>query len=244
MLNFHIITIFPEMFDSYLSESILKRALNNKKISVKFYNPKNFLKVKTKKLTKFNQVKIMKDGEKENNINFLEKLDDRPFGGGPGMVLRAEPFLLAIKKALGKKKKYQIIYFSPQAEKFKTTFAKKIAQKNKKKELKDIILVAGRYEGIDSRVEKIYPGEKLSIGDYVLTGGEIPAMILIDSISRQVEGVLGNFKSLEEERISSDKFYTRPEILKWPLQKGKKIKVPEVLLSGNHKKIEEWKKNN
>jgi len=222
MLNFHIITIFPEMFDSYLNESILKRAIENKKISVKFYNPSDFRKlIKKPKL--------------------YEPLDDKPFGGGAGMVLKAEFYLKAIEKAVGKKKKYKIIYFSPRGEKFDTKMAKEIAKKNQKKEIKDLILVSARYEGFDSRVEEIFPGERISIGNYVLTGGELPAMILIDSISRQIPGVLGNYESLEEERVSAGKFYTKPRILKW---KRKEYSVPEVLTSGNHKKIEEWKNEN
>lgn len=216
MLNFHIITIFPPMFDSYLSESILKKALEEKKISVKFYNPTDY-------------------AEQSNNPKLKKPIDDKPFGGGPGMVLRAEPFLKAIKKAIEKKRKYQIIYFSPRAKKFETKIAKKLVKN------KHLILVAGRYEGIDSRVQDIYPGMELSVGDYVLTGGEIPAMILIDSISRQVSGVLGNFDSREEVRISAGKFYTRPEILKY---NEKEYKVPKILLSGDHKKIENWKKKN
>ena len=101
-------------------------------------------------------------------------------------------------------------------------------------------MICGRYEGIDARVDKILKTKKLSIGDYVLTGGEIPAMILVDSISRQIEGVLGNFDSREEERVSSSEVYTRPEVL---IHNKKKYKVPAVLLSGDHKKIEEWKNN-
>ena len=102
-------------------------------------------------------------------------------------------------------------------------------------------MLCGRYEGIDARVAKILKAQELSIGDYVLTGGELPAMILIDCMSRQIPGVLGKFDSLEEERISSSEFYTRPEILEY---KGKKYKVPPVLLSGDHKKIDEWKQRN
>lgn len=222
MLKFHIITIFPQMFDSYLAESILKRAIQNKKISVNFYNPQDYL-------------------EQSNNSELKKPLDDKPFGGGPGMVLRAEPFLKALQKAIGRKKNYKIIYFSPRGKKFDTEYAKKIVQKNTQREISDIILVAGRYEGIDSRIEEIFLGERLSIGDYVLTGGEIPAMALIDSISRQVPGVLGNFSSLEEKRFSAGKFYTRPEILKF---NKKEYRVPKVLLSGNHQKIKVWKKKN
>lgn len=209
-MRFHIITIFPEMFDSYLEESILGRAIKDKKISIKFYNPMSFCKPK-------------------------ERVDGRPYGGGPGMVLRPEFFLQAFSKIkIKNKKKTKIILFSPSGKKFDTVYAKKSAKK-----YTDIILISGRYEGIDARVQKILRAEEISIGDYVLTGGELPTMILVDSISRQVPGVLGKYESLEEERVSSSEVYTRPEILKY---KGKNYKVPKVLLSGNHKKIEEWKK--
>lgn len=214
-MRFHIITIFPEMFDSYLKESILGRAIKEKKISIKFYNPMSFCKPK-------------------------ERVDGRPYGGGPGMVLRPEFFLQAFSKIkIKNKKKTKIILLSPSGKKFNTTYAK-----NSVKKYTDIVLISGRYEGIDARVEKVIKNLKfqimnLSIGDYILTGGELPAMVLIDSISRQVPGVLGKYESLEEERVSSSEVYTRPEILKF---KGKNYKVPKVLLSGNHKKIEEWKK--
>jgi len=222
-MNYHVITIFPEMFDSYLKESILGRATKEKKISIKFYNPRDYIKAP------------------KNNYR---PVDDRPYGGGPGMVMRAEPILKAIESALRKitnyelrikkKSKILIVNFIPSAEKFTTASAKNISKK-----YTDIILICGRYEGIDARIDKILKTKKFSIGDYVLTGGELPAMILIDSISRQIPGVLGKYESLEEERVSSSEVYTRPEVLKW---KNKNYKVPKVLLSGNHKKIEEWKK--
>jgi len=230
-MNFHVITIFPEMFDSYLQESILGRALKNKTISVKFYNPRDFIKAP------------------KNNY---KPVDDKPYGGGPGMVMRAEPILKAVEAAIKKistpsrkrdthqegNKKIKVVLFSPAGKKFDTSYAKKSAKK-----YTDIILVCGRYEGIDARVQKILRAEEISIGDYVLTGGEIPAMAVIDSISRQVPGVLGKYDSLEEERVSSSEVYTRPEILKYPFGKaqGKNYKVPKVLLSGNHKLIDEWK---
>lgn len=209
-MRFHIITIFPEMFDSYLKESILGRAVKEKKISIKFYNPLDFCKPK-------------------------ERVDGRPYGGGPGMVLRPEFFLKAFSKIKIKdKKKTKIILFSTSGKKFDTSYAKKAVKK-----YTDIILISGRYEGIDARVQKILRAEEISIGDYVLTGGELPAMVLIDCISRQVRGVLGKYESLEEERVSTSEVYTRPEVLKY---KNKNYKVPKVLLSGNHKKIEDWKK--
>jgi tRNA (guanine37-N1)-methyltransferase len=227
-MRFHIITIFPEMFDSYLKESIIGRAIKDKKIVIKFYNPIDFCEPK-------------------------RRVDDRPYGGGPGMVLRPELFLKAfevaiakcfssgprtgprpLRKALSNLHKTKIILFSPSGKKFDTAYAKKFAKK-----YTDIVMISGRYEGIDARVQKILKAEEISIGDYVLTGGELPAMVLIDSIARQIPGVLGKYESLEEERVSSSEVYTRPEILKY---KNKNYRVPKVLLSGHRAKIDEWKK--
>jgi len=227
MMCFHIITIFPEMFDSYLKESIIGRAIKEKKISVKFYNPMSFCL------------------PRQGGAGPKERVDGRPYGGGPGMVLRPEFFLKAFSKIKIKDpKKTKIILFSPSGKKFDTAYAKQLVKKTKET-YSDIILISGRYEGIDARVFKIlkslprYGGaQEISIGDYVLTGGELPAMVLIDSISRQIPGVLGKYESLEEERVSSSEVYTRPEVLKW---KNKNYKVPKVLLSGNHKLIDEWK---
>lgn len=220
-MNFHIITLFPEMFDSYLKESILGRAIKQKIIKINFINPRKFVSGKYKK--------VWPDG------NVSLQVDDRPYAGGPGMVMMAEPVIKAvdfvIKKIKGKK--FLTINFVPSAPKFTTEEAKKVSKK-----YTDVIMICGRYEGIDARIDKILRTKKYSIGDYVLTGGEIPAMVLIDSISRQIKGVLGNFDSREEERVSSSEIYTRPEVLEY---KGKKYKVPKVLLSGDHKKIEEWK---
>ena len=236
-MNFHVITLFPEMFSSYLNESILGRAIKDKKIKITFINPRKFVSGKYKK--------VWPDG------NMSLQIDERPYAGGPGMVMMAEPIIKAVESVLKLIKNYElritnkksknknqkvkilIINFVPSAEKFTTTSAK-----NYSKKYTDIVLICGRYEGIDARVDKILKTKKLSIGDYILTGGEIPAMVLIDSISRQIEGVLGNFDSREEERISSSETYTRPEIL---IHNNRKYKVPAVLLSGNHKKIDEWK---
>lgn len=223
-MRFYVITLFPDMFDSYLKESILGRAIKEKKISVSFINPRKFVTGKYKK--------VWPDG------NVSLQVDDRPYAGGPGMVMMAEPIIKAVEsitKKLSNKKnvKVLIINFIPSADKFTTTEAKNISKK-----YTDVILICGRYEGIDARVDKILRTKKYSIGDYILTGGEIPAMVLIDSISRQVEGVLGNFNSREEERVSTSEIYTRPEVLE---HKGKKYRVPKVLLGGNHKEIEAWK---
>ncbi len=239
---FHVITLFPHAFDSYFGESILKRAIEDKKIKVKFYNPRDFADNKWK------------------------HIDRAPYGGGPGMVIQAEPVIHAIEKAYsnvlknirirGKKlktKNYKlktkIIWLSPTGKQFTNEYAKKIARK-----CKDIIIVCGRYEGIDARVKKVINTtpiresgritrmrvEEISVGPFVLTGGELPAMIMIDVISRQIEGVLGDLNSLEESRVASSDVYTRPEIFKY---KGKNFRVPKILLSGHRAKIEAWKQS-
>ncbi|MEK7662074.1 MAG: tRNA (guanosine(37)-N1)-methyltransferase TrmD [Patescibacteria group bacterium] len=211
-MTFHVITIFPKMFQSYLADSILARAIKEKKIAVKFYNPRDFTKDKH------------------------HKVDDRAYGGGPGMVMYAEPILRAVARVKLKTKnsKLKTIVLSPGGKKFTNEYARAISKK-----YKDVILISGRYEGIDARVKKILRAEEISIGDYILTGGELPAMVLIDATARQIEGVLGKTSSIEETRVSSGEVYTRPEVLEY---KGKKYRAPKILLSGHKAKIEEWKK--
>ncbi|MEI6296159.1 MAG: tRNA (guanosine(37)-N1)-methyltransferase TrmD [bacterium] len=213
-MNFHVITLFPEMFQTYLNESILKRAKENGLINFKIYNPRDY------------------SDDKHH------KADDRPYGGGPGMVMYAEPILKVVDEIRNQVKKSNVFIMSPRGKQLTNEVAKNIAKG--RGGIKDIILICGRYEGIDSRVKKILKAEEISVGPFVVTGGELPAMIIIDSVARQIKGVLGKFESLEEERISSGEMYTRPEVLNW---KGKNYKVPKVLLSGNHKDIEEYKKN-
>ncbi len=208
-MTFHIITIFPDILRSYVDESILARAQKKKLINIKVYNPRDFTKDKHR------------------------SVDDKPYGGGPGMVMQAEPILKAVAKARGRKKNVKVIMFSPGGKQFTNKYAENLSKK-----YKDIILIAGRYEGIDSRVKKALRAEEVSIGPYVLTGGEVPAMVVVDAISRQIPGVLGHAESLEEKRVASSEMYTRPETIKY---KGKNYKVPKVLLSGDHKKIEEWR---
>lgn len=223
-MHFHVITLFPEICKAYTDASILGRAQKTekgkgakhrgKKIEVHYYNTREFSKDKHK------------------------KVDDRPYGGGPGMVMYAEPILRAWDKAVGRKlktKNYRLktLIMSPRGKKFDTKMAKNLAEK-----YDHLVLISGRYEGIDARVKKILKAEEVSVGDYVLTGGELPALTIIDSVSRQVPGVLGTFESLEEERVSSGEMYTRPEVLEY---KKKKYKVPPVFLSGNHAEIEKWR---
>ncbi len=217
-MNFSVITIFPEAFQSYFSSSILKRAQERGLIKIKFFNPRDFV--------------YPAKGEE----NKRRTTDGKPFGGGPGMVMKAEPILKAVSAA-GKKPKTKIILFSAAGKQFTQKTARDWAKK-----YRHIILIAGRYEGVDEKKKKILKAEEISVGPYVLTGGEIPAMLVIDSVSRHISGVLGKRESLEEERLGIGiPVYTRPEELVW---KKKKHKAPKVLLSGNHKKMEKWKKDN
>lgn len=211
-MHFHIITLFPESLESYIHSSIIGRALTDKKIAISFYNPRDFAE------------------------NKWHRVDQKPYGGGPGMVLEAESVLRAAYKAIGKKnrKDVEVFFFDTAGDAFSNTHARTIARRKK-----HIVLICGRYEGIDARVWKILKPKKVSVGDYVLTGGELPALIVLDAVSRQIPGVLGTFESLEEERVASPEVYTRPEVLSW---KGKKYRVPKVLLSGNHAAIDAWKR--
>lgn len=223
-MNFHVITLFPELCKAYTDASVLGRAqktdkgkgakVRGKKIEVTYYNPRDYSK------------------------NKHNKADDRPYGGGPGMVMSAEPILKAWQKAVGRKKNQKnvkTIILSPRGKIFDQTMAKKLAA-----QYKDIVLISGRYEGIDARVKKILKAEEISVGDYTLTGGELPALIILDAVARYVPGVLGTHESLEDKRVSAGEMYTRPETL---VYKGKKYQVPKVLLSGSHNDIEKWRKS-
>src|SRR5262249_35013069 len=136
-------------------------------------------------------------------------------------------------KAKAGRRKAKIIFLSPSGKQFTNAVAKSFAK------AKDLIIVSGRYEGIDARVKKVFKVEEVSVGPFVLTGGELPAMLIMDVVSRQIKGVLGNFDSVEEHRVSSSDVYTRPEVFR---HKGKSYKVPKILLSGHRARIDEWKK--
>ena len=209
MLHFHIITLFPESIEPYLNSSIIGRAIKAKRIKVSFYDPKKYTRDR------------------------YGRVDRRPYGGGPGMVLEPDAILQASKAAIGRKKGVEKIFFSTDGAQFDEAMTHKFSKK------KEFLLVCGHYEGVDARVQKILKAKKISAGPYVLTGGELPAAIFIDAVSRFVPGVLGKIESLEASRISSPEVYTRPEVLIW---RGRKYKVPKVLLSGNHAEIEAWKK--
>lgn len=198
------------MIEGYLGESMLKRASEKKLVSFDVKNIRDYT------LDKHN------------------KTDDRPYGGGPGMVMTSEPILRAYGK-LKTGKKPKVVMLSPSGKLFDNAMAKKIA-----KQYSDVVFICGRYEGVDDRVRKILRADEISIGGFVLTGGELPALVMTDAICRQIPGVLGHEQSVEENRIASPRVYTRPETL---VYKKKKYAIPKVLKSGDHKKIDEWRKN-
>ncbi len=204
-MKFNVLTLFPEMFDS-LKQSIIGKAIDNKIIELNLINIRDFSKDKHK------------------------KVDDTPYGGGAGMVMRADVVFDAYKSI--KETNSKVIYMTPQGKQLNQ---KKVEELSKEENL---IILCGHYEGIDQRVIDEIVDEEISIGDYVLTGGEIPAMVLIDSVSRYVEGVISN-ESINEESFANGMLeypqYTRPEMFN-----GKK--VPEVLISGHHENIAKWRK--
>ncbi len=219
-MNFHVITLFPEAVEAYTNASILGRAQREKLLTVKTY-----------------QLRDTAD-------NKWGKVDERPYGGGPGMVLRAEPVIKAVQKiqknleAKPREKenreakphgKVKILITAAGGKLLTNAYAKALLKH------KDVIIICGRYEGIDARAKKVLKAEEVSVGPYILTGGEVPAMAIIDATARQIKGVLGKFASLEESRVASHDIYTRPEVLK---VKGKSHRVPKVLLSGHHANID------
>ncbi|MBO3443508.1 tRNA (guanosine(37)-N1)-methyltransferase TrmD [Clostridium sp. CCUG 7971] len=209
-MRFHIMTLFPEIFNSYMNESIMKRAVEKGIIEVNIYNIRDF----------------------SNNKH--KKVDDYPFGGGAGMVMTPQPIYDTYKYIIDTHniKEPRVVYLTPKGKTHNQTIASNMSK------LDDVILLCGHYEGIDQRIIDLIVTDEISIGDYVLTGGELPALILIDSISRLISGVLNQDESFEEESFSNDLLeyphYTRP-------REFMEMTVPEVLLSGNHKKIEEWR---
>jgi len=208
-MRIDILTLFPGMFESVFGESILKRARQKGALKIKVHN--------------------LRDWTFDNH----HSADDKPFGGGPGMVMKVEPIYLALKDigAL-KKKRAKIILLTPQGRRLDQKLVKSISKE------KDLVLICGHYEGVDERVRG-FVDEEISIGDYILTCGEIPAMVLIDTIVRLIPGVLGSKDSITSESFEGGLLeypqYTRPANFRG-------VKVPEILLSGDHKKIEEWRK--
>ena len=228
MINFDVITVFPNIFSSYLNESLIARAQKKKLIKINVHDLRKW------------------------TTDAHKTVDGRPFGGGLGMVLKVEPIFKAVKKIKKVDSKTRVILFTPRGKKFDQKMALKLSKLNQ------VIFICGRYEGVDERVAEKIADMEISIGDYDLMGGELPAMVVIESISRLVPGVIGKEQLLKERITKSGGFieyaqYTRPEIFDagkidkklkvCPPKSAKRFwQVPKVLLSGNHKKIEEWKK--
>ena len=209
-MNFHVLTLFPEMIEQGMHTSIIGRAIAGGYLSIDAINIRDYA------------------------FNKHQKVDDYPYGGGAGMLMQAEPVYLAYE-SVQKKLRYRprVVYLTPQGEVFHQTMAKELAKE------KDLVFLCGHYEGIDERVLDEIVTDYVSIGDYVLTGGELPAMVMMDSISRMVPGVLSNQESGETESFAGNLLeypqYSRPE--EWHGQK-----VPPVLLSGHHANIEAWRR--
>ncbi|MCX6813244.1 MAG: tRNA (guanosine(37)-N1)-methyltransferase TrmD [Candidatus Azambacteria bacterium] len=231
-MKFNIITIFPEAFGSYLNASILKRAQKNRKIKINIINLRDF---------------ALRQAQGKQIACQRQTIDDKPYGGGAGMVFKIEPIVKALGSILNLKSqksnlknKVKIILFSASGKQFDSKMASDFAKKYDR-----IIMIAGHYEGVDERIKSVikdlgFKFQEISIGPYVLTGGELPVMVVIDAVSRHIPGVLGKIESLEEKRYGIGvPTYTRPEVIKY---KNKKYAVPKILLSGNHKKIENWRK--
>lgn len=216
MKRFDIITIFPKILDSYFQESLLKKAQEKGLIKIQAHDLRNFTDDKHR------------------------KVDDTPYGGGPGMVLKVEPIMRAVQFLKSKSQipnpKKRVILFSLRGKKFDQKEAHRLAKYDQ------LIFICGRYEGVDERVAQYVADEEISLGDFVLSGGELPAATIIEAVSRLVPGVLGKRESLEELK-GSYPVYTKPEELKISASggKGKIQRVPKVLLSGNHKEIEKWR---
>lgn len=218
-MRIDILTLFPGMFEGPLTESIIMRARSAGLLDIHFHDLRQY------------------------GIGNYKQIDDKPYGGGAGMLMRPEPLVDAIDKitelgSTGRVKKPHRIYFSPRGRKLRQAKAESVAKK------KWLILVCGHYEGIDQRVIDGWIDEEISIGDYVLTGGELPAMVLIDAVARHIPGVLGHDESASEESFSPKldrkkeyPHYTRPEVFR-------EMNVPDVLLSGNHAEIEKWRREN
>lgn len=217
-MKFHLITLFQEACDAYLSASIIGRARKEKKIFVQYQTPRDFVD------------------------NKWGKVDERPYGGGPGMVMTALPVVRAVEKMLktrGAKRRGKscIIWFSPSGKQFTNKDADTLLKYD------DVVLVCGRYEGIDERAKKalktLATVREFSVGEAVYTGGEIPALAIVDAVTRRIPGVLGKDASVEERRIASSAVYTRPETIEF---KKKKYRVPKVLQTGHHANIDAWRK--
>lgn len=210
-MKFDVVTIFPRLFDSALSEGLIAKAIENKVLDVSIHDLRNFAK----------------DSRRRS-------VDDASYGGGPGMVMNPEPFVEAVKHVKQERGAPDaVVLLSPQGRTFSHEAAVRLSH------LDHVVLLCGRYEGVDERVSELVATEEISIGDYVLTGGELPALVVLDGVGRQVAGVVGQPSSIENDSFTRNLLdwphYTRPADLNGS-------KVPDVLLSGNHAEIRLWRK--
>jgi tRNA (guanine37-N1)-methyltransferase len=207
-MNLHVISLFPEMFSALTDYGVVGRTIRQKVLSLNLYNPRDYA------------------SDRRSSV------DDRPYGGGPGMVMMAEPLSKAIAAARHQAPAAKIIYLSPQGERFNHRAAEKMATQ------KEAILLAGRYEGVDERLLTSEIDEEWSIGDFVLSGGELAAMVIIDAVARLLPDSLGNDESAKQDSFARGLLdcphYTRPEVFK-------NLSVPPVLLSGDHQRIDRWR---
>ena len=214
-MKISIITLFPQVFEPILNSSILKRAQKKGKIQFKFINLRDF-------------------GEGKHQV-----VDGRPYGGGAGMVMMVDPIFKAVK-SIKKSKKSRIVLLSAKGKVFNQKKAQELSKYDQ------LTFICGRYEGVDERVARNIADEELSIGEYVLFGGEVATMVVMEAVSRLIPGVVAKEESIEKESFSNGSNrehpqYTRPDVY---IMKGKKLMVPKVLLSGDHKKIVEWREKN
>jgi len=207
-MKFDVVTLFPEMVESVANIGVLGRAVKSGQIQLNSWNPRDYTTDKHR------------------------TVDDRPYGGGPGMLMKVQPLKLAIEDAKKSAPDSRVIYMSPQGKTLTQPDVKKLAEQP------GLILIAGRYEGIDERIIETHVDEEWSIGDYVLSGGELPALVMIDAIARMIPGVLGDVQSAQQDSFMQGLLdcphYTRPEVID-----GRT--VPQVLLSGNHRDIDRWR---
>lgn len=211
-IQFDIISIFPDMVTPYFKESILGKAIKNKLIKFKAHDLRRWSK------------------DKHRHV------DDRPYGGGPGMIMMVEPFDMAVRAVKKKGKKSRVILLSPRGKVFQQKDVARL------KLYDQLVFLCGRYEGVDERVAKTVADESLSIGEYILTGGELGAMVIADAVARHIPGVLGKESSLETESYTKKGYIEYPQYTRPEGYKGKK--VPKILLGGNHAEIEAWRKKN
>ena len=210
-MNIHTLSLFPKLIENALNDGVIKKAVKNKLLNLNYYDLRDF------------------------GIGKHKQVDDTTYGGGPGMVLKPEPIFNGVNKIKSDKliRDCPIILMSPQGKILNQEYGKKISK------FKDIIVIAGRYEGVDERIVSNLVSDEISIGDYILSGGELPAAIFIEVVARMIPGVVGNEESIELDSITN-------KMLKYPVYTKPKtfmgFKVPDILLSGNHKEIADWRK--